>query len=118
MSSELFSKIEYINERVATHLASAKLALTGGGEFGVLEVRALSQLLSEMEPIMSGAGKLRAVHPEIVAPLDRYIAQLKELDLVLQRVHVMLFARRAQMQAGRVQLDAVANWTNAFNQTR
>jgi len=118
MDSELFRKIENVNECMAAHLAAAKLALSGEGEFGVVQVRALSQLLSEMQPIMAGAGKLRALHPEIAAPLERYKAHLKELDIALQMIHVMLNARRAQMEAGRVQLDAVASWTNAFNQTR
>lgn len=118
VSSEILSKIETINRELIALVADTKRALAGERDFGVEQVRALSQPIGEMAPIMARATDLRALHPEIAAPLDLYKSLLRELQIALDRIRVMLLARRSQMDACRVQLDAVSNWANALSHTR
>lgn len=117
MSSELRGKIETINARFATLLAETRLALSGERVFSATEVRALSEPLAEMAPILERAAELRALHPELAPQLDFYKAQLRELQTVLEQIRVMLLAQRAQMDDGRLQLDAVTHWAKALKQT-
>jgi hypothetical protein len=116
--SELLHTIEGVSSQLATLLAETKRALSGESDFGVEQVRALSQPVAAMAPIMARAAELQSLHPEIAAPLDHYKSLLRELQTALDRVRVMLLARRSQMDAGRVQLDAVSNWANALSHTR
>jgi hypothetical protein len=118
MPSDLRSKIEAVNARLATLLAETKGALSGEREFGVAQVRALSEPIQEMAPVMRRAAELRAAEPEICGALDLYKAQLGELQTALERVRVMLLTRRGQMEAGRTQLDAVSKWAVALRQTQ
>jgi len=117
VSSELPEKIETINARIARLLANTRLALSGERAFNATEVRALSEALAEMAPILERAAELRALHPEVSPQLDFYKAQLRELQTVLEQIRVMLLAQRAQMDGGRLQLAAVIHWAKALGGT-
>jgi hypothetical protein len=117
VSSELPEKIETINARIARLLANTRLALSGERVFSATEVRALSEPLAEMAPILERAVELRALHPEVAPQLDFYKAQLRELQTVLEQIRVMLLAQRAQMDGGRLQLAAVTHWAKALGRT-
>ena len=118
MTSGLFEKIEKINAQIGQQLANIQRALRGEGEFEVEQVQALSKLVGEMAPIMERAADLRTLGPEIASQLDLYKAQLRELQPALERANMMLLARKAQMEAGRGQLQAVAKWAAMLGQTR
>jgi hypothetical protein len=118
VGSNLLAKIEAVNAQIAPLLANARLALSGERLFGVAEVRALSAPVTEMAPIMARAAELRGQHPELIYPLEQYKSQLRELRAALEQIRVMLLARRGQMDAGRVQLDAVTHWAKALSRTR
>lgn len=100
MSSPLPQKIEAINGRIRTLLAETQRALAGEHEFGVEQVRALAEPIQEMAPLMAREADLRTVQPETAAALDLYKAQLRELQTALERVRMMLLARRAQIEGG------------------
>ena len=116
--STLCDKIESVNARMESLLMETRRALAGEREFGVEQVRALSALIEGMAPVMVRAGDFRRSEPEIDNELDRYKAQLGELQSALERVRTMLVAKRGQVEAGRTQLDALKNWTNALQHTR
>ena len=71
-----------------------------------------------MESILDRSAQLRQFMPEMSGQLDRYKANLGELQTVLDQVRVMLLARQASMLVGRTHLDAVAHWMTAFQATR
>jgi hypothetical protein len=114
----LHGKVKEINGQLATMLADTKRALSGEREFGVDQVQALAALTAPMAPVMARAAKLCQLHPEMTEPLDRYKSLLRELQTAVEKVRMMLLARRSQMDAGRVQLAAVTKWANALGQTR
>jgi hypothetical protein len=118
VDSALYGKIGNINAQLAAMLADTKRALAGEREFGVEQVRSLSEPIAAMALVMERAAELRKLHPEIAGPLDLYKSQLSELQTTLEQVRMMLLARRSQMDAGRVQLEAVSQWANALGHTR
>lgn len=118
MATELSDKLARINTLLAELLPAARRALIGEGEFGVEQIRALSAPIAEMAPVMARAAELRIQHPEIAAQLDRYKSQLRDLQLTIEKVHVVLLARRATMQSGRVHLQSVSQWADALKLTR
>jgi hypothetical protein len=118
MASVLRHKIETTNARIGVLLADARRALIGERDFGVEQVRALSQPIQEMAVVMARATELCVSEPEISGALDQYKSQLTELQTTLDQVHVMLLAKRAQMDAGRGQLEAVSQWATRLRQTQ
>jgi hypothetical protein len=118
MSSLLRQKIATVNAGIGVLLADTRRALTGEREFGVEQVRALSEPIREMAPAMQRATELRALQPEIAGELDLYKQQLGELHTALEQVRMMLQAKRTQMEAGRVQLEAVSQWAAVLRQTQ
>jgi hypothetical protein len=113
-----FGKVENINTQLAAMLADAKRALAGEREFGVAQVRSLSAPIATMAPIMERSDELRKLHPEITGPLDLYKSQLRDLQITLEQVNMMLLVRRSQLDIGRAQMKAVKQWANALGQTR
>jgi hypothetical protein len=118
VDSALCGKIGDINAQLAAMLADTKRALAGEREFGVEQVRSLSEPIAAMALVMERAAELRKLHPEIAGPLDLYKSQLSELQTTLEQVRMMLLARRSQIDAGRAQLEAVSQWANALGHTR
>jgi hypothetical protein len=118
MPSREYDQIQKVNVQMASQLADAQRALAGQGEFHVEHVRALSKIVVEMAPIMARAEVLRNLEPEIAEPLNIYRSQLKELRFALQRLQMMLVAKRAEMDARRDQMDAVSRWATTLSQTR
>ena len=118
MTLPLEDRIADANTRLRSLLDETTRALSGQGDFGVDQVRAFSQVISEMAPILERAAELRALHPELTAPLDLYRSQLGELHIALQHVHMMLLARRSELGAHHAQVDAVSQWANALSSTR
>jgi hypothetical protein len=71
-----------------------------------------------MESILDRSAQLRQFTPEMSGQLDRYKANLGELQIVLDKVRVTLLARQASVLAGCTHLAAVAHWITAFQATR
>jgi hypothetical protein len=118
MPSPLKQKIEVANARIGTLLAETRLALTGEREFGVEQLRALSEPVQEMAPVVAQAAELRAREPEISSELDSYKSHLGELQMTLEQVRMMLLARRTQIATGQDQIEAVSQWAAALRQTQ
>ena len=118
MPAPLRQTIDAANARIDASLGDMRRALAGQTDFGAAQVRALSEPLREMAPIVAHAAELRGREPEIAAQLDRYKSRLRELQTTLDQVHLMLLTRRAQLQARRGQLDAVSHWACALRQTQ
>jgi DNA repair exonuclease SbcCD ATPase subunit len=111
-------RAERVNAHLAELMEDARRALRGEAEFNVTKVRRLRQALEEMTPIAARSAELRLVEPELAGEINRYEAQLRELQTTLQQIRVMLLARRASFRATRAQMNAVSRWASAFHQTR
>ena len=108
---------ERINGRLAGLLEEVRGALRGERDFGVEDVRRLSEPVAEMDSIVLRAAELRRLQPEIVEHLDRYKSQLGELQTCLVQIQVMLLSRVASLQAGQVHTTAMTLWVSAYGQT-
>jgi len=109
---------ERINVQLAGLLEEARGALRGERDFGVEDVRRLSEPVAEMDAIVLQATELRRLQPEIAEHLDRYKSQLRELQTCLVQIQVMLLSRVASMQASQVHTTAMTLWVSAYGQTR
>jgi hypothetical protein len=118
MPSALREKIETVNTRLEVLIADTRRALAGEREFGEQQVKALSERIEEMAPVMQRARELRSLHPELAGELDLYTTHLRELQTVLEHVRVMLLATRARLESGRSHVDAVTKWAAAVRQTQ
>jgi hypothetical protein len=118
MATILADRIAALNSKLAELLAETRRALSGQSVFGPEQVRALLEPIDEMAPVMKRAPELRALEPAIATHIDLYRTQLAELQTTLEHVRIMLVGKRAQMEARRGQLDAVAQWAAALRQTR
>jgi hypothetical protein len=118
MPSPLLEKIGSVNTRIEVLIADTRRALTGEREFGEQQVKALSERIEEMAPVMQRARELRSLNPELAGELDLYTTHLRELQTVLEQVRVMLLATRGQLETGRTHVDAVTRWAAAVRQTQ
>jgi len=114
----LLERITTANTLLRDLLADARKALSGERDFGPEQVQAFSGLLAKMAPVMAEAKAPEASQSEIASEVEVYKGQLRELQIVLDHVRMMLLARRSQMDAGSVQLQAVTQWATALGQTR
>ena len=110
MAGAIREKIAAVNARVGFLLEETQRALRGERNFGPEQIRAITQPVSEMEPILAGAQELTRQEPEIEPEIAQYKRQLSELHLALEQVRMMLTARRSRMERSRQHLDAVSRW--------
>jgi hypothetical protein len=111
-------ELALLTERVAALLQETKGALRGENDFGPTQVRTISEAISRMAPVFARSKELRSSDPSLAPELDRYKNLLLELQSALDRIHVMLLARRSSLEAARMQSQAVSHWAAAFQQTR
>ena len=114
----LKDRIVGANARLCVLLAETKKALRGERDFGPSEMQSLREPLAEMDPVMARAKELRLLQPELAEGLDLYRAQLGELHGVLEKVRMMLLARRASLWANHAQISAVNRWAKMLKQTQ
>jgi hypothetical protein len=114
----LRQKIDTINARIQALNADTQLALRGEREFGVEQVRVLATSIQEMAPVTARAAELRTLEPELTAQLELYKSQLRELQITLDQIRLMLLTKRAQLLTRGGQLEAVSKWAGALQQTQ
>jgi hypothetical protein len=118
MEASILDRIRSVNQRLRELLSRTRDALAGQRTFTVEDVRAIAEPVTQMEPIVAEAKRLRALRPELDGELEAYAGNLGELQVALQHTRVMLIARLANMEALRGHLETVGLWTAALRQTR
>jgi hypothetical protein len=118
MTSAILQKIESVNQTLFHLLEETRRSLAGQADFNVESVRKLSLVVAEMDLILPRSKELRAAHPELCAPLDHYLRLASDLRTELQNVHVRLLARRTELEAARVQLNAASKFVSTLSSTR
>lgn len=106
------------NLALHTLIAETRRALTGERVFGLAQVRALSDRLQCMAPIVKRAAELREKEPDTAPALDAYTELLRELQNTLEHIHVMLLGQQTQMQQRQLQLQCISQWASALRQTQ
>jgi hypothetical protein len=118
MEDSILNRIRSANLKLRDLLGRTRDALAGRRNFTVEDVRAIAEPVSQMEPIVAEAKRLRTMRPELDGELEAYAGNLGELQVALQHTRVMLIARLANMEALRGHLETVGLWTAALRQTR
>ena len=118
MPSVTLEKLNSINQSLLQLLGQTRSALAGQADFDASTVRQLSLLVAEMDPVLPRSNQLRAAHPELVAPLDDYLRLAAELRNELEKIRIMLLARRGSLEAARSQLHAASQFVDALSSTR
>ena len=113
MAGAIKERIKATNARVAFLLEETRRALRGERNFGPEQVRAISQPVAEMAPLLTDAKRLTAQEPDLEPEIARYKEQLLELHTALEQVRMMLMANRGGVERARQQLDAVSRWADA-----
>jgi hypothetical protein len=71
-----------------------------------------------MDLVLPRSTEIRLMHPELAAPLDHYIRLATALRTELDKVQLMLLARRSSLEAVRSQLQAASQFVDALSSTR
>ena len=118
MNTDILQKLEAINASLARLLEEVHRCLGGERAFSVAMVREMASLVEQMAPVLPKSKALRTAHPELAAPLDRYLLLASELRGDLEKIRVMLVNQRAVLETSRTHLEAVSKWTSALSTTR
>jgi len=116
--SPLTVQVHAVNVRVASLVSRMRDALAGRQNFQAEDVRELSEPVSEMEPILAEAKRLRTLQPDLDGELETYTGNLGEAQKALEQLRFMLLARRANLDAMRSHIETVGHWAAAYRQTR
>jgi hypothetical protein len=95
-----------------------RASLDGKATFEGVDVRALSSVLAEMEPVIARSAELRRTRPEMASQLDRYKSQLLELQNTVEKLRVTLLVQKATIEMSQNHLHATSRWCEAFRRTR
>lgn len=118
VASSVHEQIEELNVQIGKLAQSARSALAGEAGFGAEDVQALSTLVHQMNPMLARSKELKASEPGTAEQLGIYITQIRELQITLDSLKIMLIGRRDQIDQGREQFEAVSHWVDAFRQTQ
>jgi len=118
MENPIRNRVRKSNLELSALLSRARGALVGRQDFAGDEVKAISESVGQMAPIVADAAGLRATNLELDAELKAYAEHLEELQNTLENVRFMLIARQARLEAARSHLGIVKLWAGALDQTR
>jgi hypothetical protein len=118
MPSSVNAGLCAINDHLLHLFEETRRSLAGQREFDLDLVQDLSALISQADPVVRRARALRVEDPEFAAPLDHYLHLAQDLRCELEKVNMMLLARRSALHEARTQLHAVTQWTSALSSTR
>jgi hypothetical protein len=118
MDDSILARVRLANSTLGTLLRRTRDALAGRHNFGVEDVRAIAEPVSQMSPLIEDAKNLRTLQPELDGELEAYAGNLGEMQLALEQMRFVLIARLAQMDAMRGHMETVGLWTAALRQTQ
>jgi hypothetical protein len=118
MENPIRDRVRNLNSELRALLSRARDALVGRQDFAGDEIKAISESVGQMAPIVANAVDLRATNLELDAELNLYAKNLEELQNTLEKVRFMLIARHAHLEAARGHLETVHRWAAALDQTR
>ena len=111
-------QIEAVNVQIGGLAENARGALAGEAGFDAEDVQALLTLVDQMNPVLARSKEFQTSEPGAAEQLGTYVKQIRELQITLESLKVMLIGRRDQIDRGRGQFEAVSHWVDAFRQTQ
>jgi hypothetical protein len=118
MEQPMRERIREANVKLRSLLSRARNALAGRQSFTSENIKAISEPIEQMAPIVSQAASLRAFDLNMDADLKEYAENLGELQNTLEQVRFMLLARQAHLETSRSHLETVNLWATTLKQTR
>jgi hypothetical protein len=118
MDAALLEQISSVNQALFPLFEETRRALAGQADFNSELVRKLSIVVGQMDPILPRSKELRSAHPELAAPLDHYLRLAADLRADLDKIHMMLLARRDALDAARAHIQAASQFVSALSSTR
>jgi hypothetical protein len=104
------------NHKLHVFLERADGLVHGTTDVSAEDLRALGRLLETMAPQMAEVS-----HNDSDAVLQeqvqRYIANLRSLQVSLEQIRCVMLARRAKLDSARLHVEGVRSWANAYRQT-
>lgn len=114
----MLEELRAANDKIRSALVRTREALEGRQEFTVDDIRATSETLLSVAPLVSRAGELREGNEALDTAFDEYAKNLRELQANLERVRFMLVGRQAQLGTARDHADRVSRWADTLQKTR
>ncbi len=118
MEDATLHRVRGANAKLRALLGRIGDALAGRRNFGVEDVRAIAEPVSEMAPVVCEAERLRVDVPGLQGEFETYAKNLGEMHAALDRVRCVLLARCAQTEAQRGHLETVSLWAATWRQTQ
>lgn len=118
MSDSILQRVRGANTKLNSLLLHTREALAGRSTFDAADVRAISEPVGQMGPLIEEAKLLRTSDADLNAQLETYAGNLAEMQVVLEQMRFMLIARRAHIEAMRGHLETLGLWSATLRMTR
>jgi hypothetical protein len=88
----------------------------GTNDVGAEDLRAIGRLLETMAPELAAVSH-NASDAALQEQVQRYISNLRSLQVSLEQIRCVMLARRAKLDSARQHVEGVRSWANAYRQT-
>lgn len=105
------------NRELRNFLDRVDAMVHGTGDVGPGELRAIGRLLEAMSPEIGEASPAVSGDAPLQGQILEYIGNLRALQVSLEQVRCVMFARLTQIDAARQHMDGLQGWANAYRQT-
>jgi hypothetical protein len=112
--NELFASA---NLELLAFLSQADGLVQGTSDLGAEDLRAIGRLLETMAPEMAKSPRNGCDDAGAREQVQRYISNLRSLQVSLEQVRCVMLARRAKLEAARQHVEGVRGWADAYRQT-
>ena len=118
MASSVVEQVRDANAKLRLLISRTRDSLAGRCNFTAGDVRAIAEPVGSAQPIIDEAATLRTTRPDLDAELETYKQNLKEVQVALEQMRVMLMARRAHIESARGHLATLSMWNATLRLTR
>jgi len=118
MSDSILQRVRAANAKLQSLLGHTREALAGRSTFDAADVRAISEPVRQIGPLIEQAKMLRTGNADLDAELEAYAGNLADMQKALDQMRFMLLARRAHIEAMRSHLSTLGLWSATLRMTR
>jgi hypothetical protein len=117
MPTDRYDRFVSANRELRSFLERVDELVHGTGDLDAGDLRAIGRLLETMAPEIGQTSTGVSGEAVLQAQIQEYIGHLRTLQLSLEQVRCMMFARLAQIGAARQHMNGLQGWANAYHQT-
>ena len=118
MREAILGRVRSVNAQLQALLVETREALAGRRKLALEDLRAMSQPVAQMTPIVAEVARLRRESPELDSEVAVYEQNLGAMRSTLEAVRCVLLARCASLEAERAHLESVTLWAEAWQRTQ